>query len=219
MAMNWNWKVAGKNALSSLLVGLLVAMGLVFLAYILVLLGVIQTNEFSARIFDSFLGLGQLVTAALLFVVAATQLRIQRDEAERSSAVVKVEQVPVVTLGEMPAAAVAGIEIWNEGRQATQIRDIRLEHEDGGGPVPLRFVRFGSRIDVPRGIVEEDFEPVGKVLESGELWQVKMTYATTDAIMVHTKPTLVIVPVLGKPCKVALKDPIWLDDHRGGPRF
>ena len=130
----------------------------------------------------------------------------------------RAEQVPVATKGDVSPVSVAGIEIWNEGRQATQIRDIRIEWEGGGAPLELRFIRH-RRPELPSALAEEDFQPIGRVLESGEMWQVRMTYANGDAILSLHKPKLVIVPVLGEACKVVLKDPTWLDGPWGGPRF
>lgn len=156
----------------------------------------------------------QAMAAAFSAAFAGSLFYAIMDQHKTSGAVVKCEQVPCSGWGDLPPRRVAGLEIWNAGRTATQIRDINVKTT--GPPLDLQFLKCVSAREHQREITlaalrngvqvgpDLPFEPIGRTLGPGEMWFLKMVH---DQEIVNA-PELTIVPVLGDEVRVRLKDPL-----------
>jgi hypothetical protein len=189
------------------------------LGLLIVDLLVIQSIPLAAGVVATLIGLCQLAVAYLLYLVtrdqakiSKRQMEIQHAESVQAGAVVQAVQVPVDSTGVGTGVQVFGIEVWNAGRQATQIRDAWFQWgDDYFGHPKARFLWHEGG---PHKGVEMTLET--RLCEPGKMWQLKVVLDPPQTIMGKRDPRLVIVPVLGERVEVQLADPTALT---GFPRF
>lgn len=171
---------------------------------------VIQGIPPAAGVIATLIAMGQLGVAYLLYTVnrsqvaiARRQMEIQHEESVRSGAVVQAAQVPTEYLGFGTVAQIIGIEIWNAGRQATQIREAWFQWDDDYFNRPkTRFLWFEGGPHKGAHMALET-----RLLEPGKLWQIKLLLDPLQTIMGQRNPKLVIVPALGNRVEVTISDP------------
>lgn len=188
---NWLGKV-GMSVLAGMAIGLLIFASAMWLY-------IVSVNETSTKTLGNLLGIGQLVIAGLLWIVTKNQSQIQKEEQRRALPIIKGEQVSMA-LGPGPVGQTAAVEFWNEGRQATQVRWLRLETKSL--PAPDLVLERETRL--AGGTAALPFNPIGQTIGPGEMWQLRVSCKDGSAIGSLKDARLTLTPVMGDPCTVHL---------------